>query len=598
VSKSEATNSAGDLWFDRLSTPGVFGILALVTLLLRVFYSSHLFQDEGLWFTAADQIARGKTLYRDIYFDKPPLLPLVLAALFKVCGDHIICVRLFEIAYSIAIAAALYLLARSLYTRREATLAAAMFSVFSTTFTTGHMQGLSTDFLMVLPSTGAALLMIRSTANSKLARTARMWHALLAGLLTGVGIQVNPKSSFNLLLFAGLLVMSSRWRTPEDSQRVSGWALMALAIAGASMATAPFLWWLATTDALKAYVEYVWEWGGRYALYYSPWFSARSGLTQTFYYLAVNPLLTAGALGFCTAAFANRRKALDSSGNGPTRTADGAIGLWLIVSYLAMATGGRFFGHYFYALLPALCVASSRGLNLLLQSGWEPLKRRRRALAAILFAFLAFTIVRFHTRTAVLAFDLIRGRKSFYTKDWLHDRLNEEEKTVAREILSANDSSEARDRSVFVWGYRPEIYYWSRSIPASRFLSSQPLTGVPADVHYFGDDYRPLLNDEETSEFRRQLADDLTLNKPIYIVDELGFFNTSLGMETYGEFQDTLGQYKKTGTLGRFILYVRNETRPRYRERHGLTRVFSTRPEFRPDQPGPPSDMHAPPLAR
>ena len=34
--------------------------------LTRIFYAEYLWADEGLWFTAAQEILRGKTLYREI----------------------------------------------------------------------------------------------------------------------------------------------------------------------------------------------------------------------------------------------------------------------------------------------------------------------------------------------------------------------------------------------------------------------------------------------------------------------------------------------------------------------------------------------------
>ena len=61
------------------------GILA-VSFLLRIFYANHLYQDDGLWFTAAEQLLDGRALYREIYFDKPPALPILYAMLFKLFG--------------------------------------------------------------------------------------------------------------------------------------------------------------------------------------------------------------------------------------------------------------------------------------------------------------------------------------------------------------------------------------------------------------------------------------------------------------------------------------------------------------------------------
>jgi 4-amino-4-deoxy-L-arabinose transferase-like glycosyltransferase len=128
----------------------VFLALALVSFLLRIFYSTHLYQDDGLWFTAAEEILRGKTLYREIYFDKPPAIAFVYAGLFKIFGAHILAIRLFTILYSLMISAVIYLFGSWLYDRRAGLVAAAMFTVFSTTYSAGHVQGLNTDLLMAL----------------------------------------------------------------------------------------------------------------------------------------------------------------------------------------------------------------------------------------------------------------------------------------------------------------------------------------------------------------------------------------------------------------------------------------------------------------
>jgi hypothetical protein len=170
----------------------------------------------------------------------------------------------------------------------------------------------------------------------------------------------------------------------------------------------------------------------------------------------------------------------------------------------------------------------------------------RAGIIAILILGFVFTLVRFHGRTAVLAADLLRGRQSNMTAGWFHERIDREERMVAavvRELpygedaggrfgLEAMRAGSPRVREVdgatdylFVWGYRPEIYYISGLLPASRYLSTQPLTGVPADVHYFADYDRSVL-DESTS-LARTAYQDLQETSP-YIIDELGMFNGEL----------------------------------------------------------------------
>jgi hypothetical protein len=132
---------------------------------------------------------------------------------------------------------------------------------------------------------------------------------------------------------------------------------------------------------------------------------------------------------------------------------------------------------------------------------------------------------------------------------------------------------------VFVWGYRPEIYFWSGLLPASRYLSSQPLTGVPADVHYFDDEYRSLLDEGVMARAREQVVRDLEETQPKYIVDEIGFFNSDLAILKYPELRELMSKYKAIGSTGRFLLYLRRDlTKKALRRSVRKERAASSRP--------------------
>jgi hypothetical protein len=262
-----------------------------------------------------------------------------------------------------------------------------------------------------------------------------------------------------------------------------------------------------------------------------------------------------------------------------------------------MSVGGRFFGHYFFQVLPALCLIGARGITGILTAlagekqgshlpdGLASDKHKarrtiwRRALLALLVVGFAVTVVRFHTRTVQLAADWLRGSQSAGTRRWFHGRLNNEERQVAAKVKNLNlEPAEVADRLgveemrrigprerapegrsdyLFIWGYRPEIYYWSGLLPASKYLSTQPLTGVPADVHYLSSDYHAVLDERDTAATRQELAQELAHVQPEYIVDELGFFNDDLAMARYSEFSELLSGYKNIGAIERFIIYRR-----------------------------------------
>jgi len=578
---------------------------------LRIFYSGHLCQDDGFWFTAGEEILRGKTLYREIYFDKPPALPLVYSFLFLIFGAHIVVIRIFTILYSVAVSAVLYLFGSRLYDRRAGMLAAAMFTLFSTTSVSNHEQGLNTDVLMILPYTAGAYFFVRACFEK------RASLALIGGALAGLAVQVNPKGVFDLVFFAVLLAAAYRWRarngreaapaaeeradSPEQRRIPSPLYQLALgALAGFAVGTLPFIVYLLATRSFSDYWLFVWEWGSKYAAYFpARTIVGRGSWLTTVFFVRNNTLL----IGFIFVAVViarslaakfsgTRRPAWIGNGIGEggglesadVFRSDVTLFVWFLVSYAALAIGGRFYSNYFFQILPSLCLIGGRGL-IGIHSALKESKRVRRAAITLIAAGVIITLVRSHTRTAQLAVDFARGTRSGSNAEWYHEKLNRDERMVAAAVRDLSDTADttsplgaealradsprtrvaARESDyLFVWGSRAEIYYWSGLLPASRYLSTQPLTGVPADVHHAGESPR-VIDESASTAARLELLKDLEQTRPKYIVDELGFFSNELSIESYPEFREFLRDYKNIGTEGEFILYRNREQRKKDR---------------------------------
>lgn len=574
-----------------------FAIIGVAGFVLRIFYAGHLYEDDGLWFTAAEELLRGKALYSCIYFDKPPALPLLYAGLFKIFGAHILTIRLFTIAYSLVISAVLYKFGSRLYNKRTGLIAAAMWAFFSTTAASGHTQGFDTDFVMVLPYTAGAYLLTRACLEG------RAWLAVAGGALVGLAVQINPKGVFDLVYFAALLFVVLLWLgrarivTPGErgSSRLSfSVRLLAMTLVGFVAGSLPFLVYLAATHSLSDYWRYVWVWGSRYANYNSPLSIITLGLRVNVGYFALNSTLLITLVVVVVSVirrgryFGNREPEEEALLNSsPTSGADiasrrelasdVALLIWLAVSFAGLSVGGRFYTHYFFQIMPGLSLIGARGLSEIAAcypraSG----KLARRALMALLVIGFIITAVRFHTRTVTLAADWARGKKGEATATWFHERLNHEERVVAAMVRGlpegaedslepegirqgSSDASAGAADYLFVWGYRPELYYWSGLLPASRYLSAQPLTGVPADAQYANGEHRSILEESSTAAARAQLIRDLKETQPKYIIDELGFFNGDLAILEYPELKEYMGSYKALGATGRFLVYIRRD---------------------------------------
>ena len=202
---------------------------------------------------------------------------------------------------------------------------------------------------------------------------------------------------------------------------------------------------------------------------------------------------------------------------------------------------------------------------------------------------MIITLFRCHKETAGLAIDWARGPSTGANADLYYEKLNREERIVAASVRGLSDTADTASPAsaeamransprirgaggesdyLYIWGYKADIYYWSGLLPASRYLSAQPLTGVPADVHHKSRS-RPILDESLTAAARARLVSDLEQTRPRYIVDELGYFNTELSIQSYPELREFLRGYKNTGEEGSFIIY-------RKREQHGKDRTTNS----------------------
>jgi hypothetical protein len=163
----------------------------------------------------------------------------------------------------------------------------------------------------------------------------------------------------------------------------------------------------------------------------------------------------------------------------------------LIVSAIGAASSGRFFPHYYIALLPALTLLAAPVLAQLWRDTGRTRARRgarRLSLAWVTAAAALFFVID--------CLDLARLAPE--TQAGLYIRSHSEP-----------------DERLFVWGRQTQIYLDARRRPASRYISTFPLTG-----YIFG----PPLPDVDTSArilpgAWNNLARDFLAHSPRYIVD-------------------------------------------------------------------------------
>ena len=477
---------AGSVMRIQLGDKRLVGALVACLAALRFCHAGVLWVEEAYPMAAARAMLSGKTLYRDVWFDKPPLFPGFYTLFNAAMGWPL---RLAGALFVGFAAWAAWRAARQLWGLEDNTAGwAALLTAFFLTFDFPAAAMALTPDLLAVPF---HLLAIGALAAGQ---------PLLAGMLCGVALGFNGKALLMLLL----CLLWRWWETPR--------ILLGFALPVAILAL-----WMAGQGSLMDHWRQVWVWGAAYSRDTPLAQPLVEGLRRTLNWAGFHVAIVVAAAWVLIRERDRRWRLL----------------LWIAVSLGAAWMGWRFFPRYFFQLLPALALPAARGFST------APPRWR-----AAFVALLAIPLIRFLPPSVQLAVETLQGRPHV-SRDLA---LFEDSRRAARVVTSAVD----RDRTALVWGYRPELYTLANLVPGTRFLDSQPLSGVLADRHLT--DSRQTFPDLSRANREALLA----TRPPEWILDGLGpingqlsVFNSSTGLPAWRPLYDEAG---RTATV---IVYAR-----------------------------------------
>lgn len=388
---------------------GVAFVLCIPALNNRVFNS-----DEAYLATQAKMLNDGARLYEDTVDRKPPVVPYLYAGVFRITGsDDIRPVRVVMILTNALSALLIAVEAeRRFRHRRAGVIAGLLFLGSVVAFQTKDAQVANFEIFMVPTMVAAVLLAWRG-------------RPFASGVALAVSTLTKQTAAITLIPLVWIV-----WRQ-RGPRRASGLALLGaglavpIALAALVFGVQPFVHWVFTSN--EAYLGVSGVVG----------FVAGVGFRETAGFVIAHVAVLA------LAAWAWRR-----------RRDDVDLWLWLASAVIAVASGFRFFGHYYIQLLPPLCLLATR-----------PLLRAPKyalAVAAVVMAVSAAWFV-------PSAFNAPRGKT---------------EQTAASLAAYARRHTVPGTR-ILVWGHLPEVYWQSDRPPATRFATTGFLTGLsggrPAD---------------------------------------------------------------------------------------------------------------------
>ena len=451
-----------------------FAAIAALLVVTRLCHVGILWEGDSYPLAAAGQMLHGKALYREIWFDKPPLLPLVYLLFGAVPG---LLLRLFDAAYAFLACWLAYRFARDLWSEAEGQWAAALLAFFLCFDFPSSAIPVASDLLMIAPHLAAVWLAFRRRA---------FW----CGAMAGLAFWVNPKGAL-------IAAVCAVWFP-------AGIPLMA---AGFVAVSAAVVAWLAAMGAQGAYWEQVWRWGQLYAG--SPFVESplKNGVVRTLDWVGFHIAAVIAAAWFLWKTAAKVRWIA-----------------WLVVAVAGVAMGLRFFPRYYFMLLPVVVMMAARGLMML---------GRRRDFVALL---LLIPLTRFGP-------EYLRALTDVQWRDTAMDRDSRTAAQLVRVLARPGDT-------LFVWGYRPELYPYTHLAEGTMYLDSQMLTGVPADRHL-------TQSEPVETEAARERRRALTRTAPTFVVDGLGLYNPRLAIGRYPELREWLSHYRRVGRTAETVVYER-----------------------------------------
>jgi dolichyl-phosphate-mannose-protein mannosyltransferase len=362
--------------------------------------------DEAYAATQAQTLNRGGRLYVDTVDRKPPAVPYLYAATFALTGsDDLVPVRILAIFADVITALLLAGEARRRLDRdRAGLIAGLLFLGASAAFYATDFQAANFETFMLPTMVAGFVLAARS-------------RPIASGVAIGVSTLTKQTAAATLLPAGWLIWHAARRRRWRGAGLLAAGFLAPIMLAVALFGAHDFFRWVFTGDT--GYLDT----GG--ALGYS----VHLGLRQTLWFVLANLAVVALAV----VSLRRFRANLD-------------LWLWTAVGVVAVASGFRFFGHYYLQVVPPLALLATGPI--------VNASKRTFAVIAIAVAvpvgfFVHKALTSHPSRTEVIARDL-----SAYVR-----------RTVPQ------------NARLLIWGHLPEVYWQADRPPATRFATTGFLTG-------------------------------------------------------------------------------------------------------------------------
>lgn len=493
---------------------GLLILLAVFVLRLPAFWTPILDVDESQFAGFATTILKGGTPYVDSLDTKPIGIYLFYAAVFSIFGENNMIAVHWATAIWVALTAFIcFRIARRLYSAEAGLWAALFYAVFTTTYIPKFI-GTSIVIIMMLPLTLSIDLMLEWDESK------RLRYLFLSGIAWGAACLFKYQAGINLIvavvyilivrpllphtpsspLHQALPSMQAMQAAEEVWGRVIRNFLTFIFLIGGAIVGTLFAGYLHAVGAWDAFSYWSIHGSAAYvekAVKFSAFWSS----------LAVRggAIVASSILIWFLAGYRSQELIRARYRPGTARAGEYLILIWLALSVVPVCLGGKFYGHYFLQMYPALCIlAGGAAARFIVWAREEGRPRLKRAIAAIFIFFIVFPATGFFIARVYA--------------DEIYAAAGEENPKIYIPIAEYIRSRTSKDDRILVWGFATPVYTFADRESASRFLWCDWLTGRISGTPSAKDpsfDTSAYISEGSWNMF----FDDMKKNRPLYFID-------------------------------------------------------------------------------
>jgi 4-amino-4-deoxy-L-arabinose transferase-like glycosyltransferase len=472
------------------------GILILISVAAALPVLTYpMGRDQGMYANIARTILNGGLPYIDMWDIKPPAIYYIYAAGISVFGSGAAAIRAIDLVFLPFTLLAIYLLGRRIgETAGAGFLSGVLFTVFYFTETFASLT--QSDSLVTLPMSVAALCVVYAGDAPRASRRALLWAAAAGGLSATT---IWFKHYYALFVLA--IVIEHLLRRMTDVRNSESLSLLrrfpvrealAFAMGGLPVGALPLLYFLSNGVFAEMMVvaQGTSHYNAQAAVSLQTFISQMENYVR-FRWWHWGVLLVLAVLWFVAPDLKRREWRI--------------VWLWLLAAFGFVLIQAKGFDTHWIPMLPPLALLAGGATDGILRGFASRFLGNRRVVTTVIYAVVCAALLFILLKdTWVRAYPLLTGEQDLeaYYADQSHDfQGNDFKPWESLRLVRYLERRTQPGNSLFIFGFRPEIYYLSGLQPATRFQAQFPLVA----------DWWP-------PEWRQEAVDDLWASLPPYVL--------------------------------------------------------------------------------